>query len=74
MEAYNAPRNSADKDRFLVYAALPNFDHDHFASKTFGVLAEEAKECVDHTMSEKEWKHGQGEREKAADGWVASHI
>jgi hypothetical protein len=71
MQAYNAPRDSADKDRLLVYAALPNFEHDHFAPKTFGVLAEEAKEYVDHTMSENEWKHGQDERETAADG---SHL
>ena len=54
IQAYNAPRNLANKDRLLVYTALPDFEHYHFALKTFRVLAKEVKEYIDYTISEKE--------------------
>ena len=56
MHAYNAPRDFADADRLFIYDLGPDYVHADFAPKSFGTLAEEAKEYENHTLSEAEWK------------------
>lgn len=56
MDAYNTPRDFADADRLAMYDLNHNYVHDHFAPKSFGTLAEEAKNYENHTLSEAEWK------------------
>jgi hypothetical protein len=68
IQAYNASRNLADLEKVWMYTNFPSFIHPDFAPTTYGELAEEVKKYADHTLSETEWKHGEVEREKAANG------
>ncbi|KFZ23168.1 hypothetical protein V502_02351 [Pseudogymnoascus sp. VKM F-4520 (FW-2644)] len=43
MHDYNAPRDFADADRLVMYNLIPDYVHVDFAPKSFGTLAEEAK-------------------------------
>ncbi|KFY03377.1 hypothetical protein V490_00196 [Pseudogymnoascus sp. VKM F-3557] len=56
MDAYNAPRDVADADKLVLYNFIPHHVHAHFAPKSFGTLAEEAKKYENHTLSEAEWE------------------
>lgn len=69
MGAYNAPRNLFDAERLRLWEIMSDFKHPHFEGRSFGALAEEAREFADHTLSETEWNSSRADRGKMAGGF-----
>ena len=55
LEAYKRPRDDFDGEILRVRERLPEHEHPDFAPKTFGALAEEARQFENCTLSETEW-------------------
>ncbi|KAJ5115557.1 hypothetical protein N7526_011438 [Penicillium atrosanguineum] len=68
MGAYNAPRDFSDTEKLWLWDKMSGFKHPHFEGRSFGDLAEEAKEFADHTLSESEWNSSRADRENMAVG------
>lgn len=63
LNIYNAPRDLADHDKIALYVIIPTYVHRDFEPKSFGDLANEAKEYENHKLSESDWRSGKDERE-----------
>ncbi|KZL86235.1 hypothetical protein CI238_13162 [Colletotrichum incanum] len=55
LDDFNAPQDSADLEKQLLYKLHPSLVHPHFHPKTFGTLAEEAEKHANDVLDEDEW-------------------
>jgi hypothetical protein len=60
----NAPRDLADMQKLWMWREFPEYEHPHFAPKTFGMLAVEAEENENRKIDETAWENSRGEREE----------
>ena len=66
LEAYNSPRDFADAETLFIWEVLPALVHPDYAPKSYGALAEEARNFEHHILSETEWRNSLAAREEKA--------